>query len=846
MSRRSMLKPTLVYFLAALSAPLLPRRAFAAADATLDSAGIEFFEKKIRPLLTSQCYKCHSTSASKLKGNLYLDSRDGLLKGGDGGPAVLPGHPEQSLLIEAINYTNDDLKMPPKTRLPAAAVADLKQWVKSGAVWPGASSGATPAPARPASPRVPPANYEKLRKEHWAWQPVTTPSVPAVRDANWPRTDADHFVLARLEEAGIHPVADADRTTLIRRVSFDLTGLPPTPEQTAAFVNDPSPKAFEKVVDRLLASPAFGERWGRHWLDVVRYAESTGSSRNYPYPFAWRYRDYVIDSFNNDKRYDRFITEQVAGDLLPYETPKEHNEQLIATGFLAMGVKDLNERDKTKFLMDNVDEQIDTTTRAVLALTVGCARCHDHKFDPIPQSDYYALAGIFRSTDILAGLHNRQGGGKKAAVDPTMLVHLDGPSGVVPASAVATAGPSRNAASMAADARRLAQLREELRKAVAQAQTLRDEAGPAKRAQLREKVKDVRRIQAAIDELEGGPPLTPTEAAVAAMGVRDDARPADARICIRGEPDDLGASVARGFAGVVNIPETPKIDPAHSGRLELSRWLTHPDNPLTARVMANRIWEHLFGEGLVRTVDNFGSTGEHPSDQALLDHLALQFEHQGWSVKSMVRMLVLTHAYQLSSTVDSAAMTLDPGNRLTWRMSPRRLDAEEIRDAVLSASGTLDGARPIASPVIGLGAQELRTGAAANLWAGDRHRSVYLPIIRDLVPPVLELFDFAEPTLVTGQRDVTTVATQALFLMNDLFMVEQSKQLATRVQGARSNDPARIDLMYQLSLARAPSSAERARALRYLNEPTADQKRPDHWASFAQALLASAEFRYLN
>jgi len=396
--------------------------------------GAAFFEKKVRPVLAASCYKCHSETSEKLKGGLKVDSREALLRGGESGPAIVPGKPDESPLIHAVRYDHDDLQMPPKQKLADAAVADLEKWVEMGAPWgasektvrpagtTGAAVGGAAAPAMPVDRK---ANYEKLRKEHWAWQPVKQVTPPQVNDAAWPKDDLDRFVLSQLESKNLKPVGPADRITLLRRVTFDLIGLPPTPQEIDAFVNDRSDSGFEKVVDRLLASPAFGERWGRHWLDVARYGESTGQTRNFPYPQAWRYRDYVIDSFNADKPYDRFITEQIAGDLLPYSTPAQHNEQTVATGLLAMGIKDLNERDPLKFTMDNVDEQIDVVGRAVLATTISCARCHDHKFDPIPTADYYAMAGIFRSTQILSGYAGRKGGNNKDLLDRRLLATLE-------------------------------------------------------------------------------------------------------------------------------------------------------------------------------------------------------------------------------------------------------------------------------------------------------------------------------------------------------------------------------------------------------------------------------------
>ncbi|MCC7422456.1 MAG: DUF1549 domain-containing protein, partial [Planctomycetaceae bacterium] len=343
------------------------------ADAKLDAAKLEYFEKRVRPLLVNNCHACHSADTNS-KGGLRVDDRNGLIAGGGRGSAVVPGVPDKSLLIKAVSHADKGLKMPPGKKLEDEEIAVLTQWIKDGAVW--------PAVELPAELGKSAADYEALRKSHWAWQPLKTPKTPDVRNAAWPRNDLDRFVLAKLEERGLAPVADADRVSLLRRVTFDLTGLPPTPEEITAFVSDTSPNAFEIVVDRLLASPAYGERWGRHWLDVARFGESTGSSRNLPTPHAWRYRDYVIHAFNKDKPYDRFVTEQVTGDLLPSAIAAEREENQIATGFLAIGVKDVNQRFKVRFLMDNIDEQIDAVSRAFLGLTASCARCHDHKFDP--------------------------------------------------------------------------------------------------------------------------------------------------------------------------------------------------------------------------------------------------------------------------------------------------------------------------------------------------------------------------------------------------------------------------------------------------------------------------------
>ncbi len=842
--------PLLFSVLTSVAAAILPAGAWGApvtqppANSATDPAGIEFFEKRIRPVLSQHCYKCHASTSEKVKGGLLLDTRQNAIQGGETGPAIVPGHPEKSLLIEAVKYTKDDMQMPPKSRLPANVIADLTKWVQMGAPWPQDKI----AEARPAGPAPSStANYDRLRKEHWAWQPVKNVPAPAVKDAAWPRNDIDRYILGRLEEKGLKPVADADRQTLIRRVTFDLTGLPPTPEEVGAFLADAAPDAYTKLVEKLLASPAFGERWGRHWLDIARYAESTGSSRNVPYNYAWRYRDYVIDSFNKDKPYNRFISEQIAGDLMPYTSAQQHNEQLIATGFLAMGVKDLNERDRVRFVMDAVDEQIDVTTRSIMALTVACARCHDHKFDPIPTADYYSMAGIFKSTEILSGLHGRNMAKKKDYGAPEMLHHLEN-------APMATAIPLPPAGDSAGKIRRLEAKADGLRGEILKLRS----GGKANQASRKALRQEMLSVESELDALRGNPKAAPasTAAGGSAMGVREG-NPSDAAICLHGEPHDLGQQVPRGFVGLVPVRSVSGVDPARSGRLQLAQWLTSNDNPLTPRVAVNRMWSHLFGEGIVRSVDNFGSTGEAPANPELLDHLAIQFMQDGWSVKQMIREMVLSRSYQLSSATNPANFKADPDNRLVWRMQSRRLDAEQIRDAMLAISGKLDLKAPQGSLAAGLENVEIRNFRLANRAGEGASRSVYLPILRDLVPPVLDLFDFAEPTMVIGTRDTTTVATQALFLMNDPFVIEQARTMATRVNSPTGLDDARrVDLAYHLALARPATAAEKARAIRYISDfqhdavhSTKDSlktARTDAWASFCQALLASAEFRYLN
>ncbi len=787
-----------------------------------EASKVAFFESKIRPLLVSQCYNCHSAETNA-RGGLRVDDRNGLVQGGNSGPAVVPGNPDDSLLLVAIQHEEGAPRMPPKSKLTDEQVADLTRWIQDGAAWPADRAAASVSTEKGKSN----AKYEKLRKEHWAWQPLKAVAPPAVKDAAWPRSDVDRFLLAALESKALKPVADADRVTLLRRVSFDLTGLPPTPEAIDNFLNDSSPNAYENAVDQLLGSAAFGERWGRHWLDVARYGESTGSSRNLPMPHAWRYRDYVIASFQKDKPFDVFIREQIAGDLLPAKDDAQKREQTVATGFLALGVKDVNQRFKVRYVMDNVDEQIDAVSRAVLGLTASCARCHDHKFDPIPQADYYALAGIFTSTDLCAGLRNKMGGGGLDYYDTNLLISLGNDA----------KGGKSNAADREAEVKKA-------QKAVAEAkaafETLRDSADGAKigpdgrplRAAARQKWT---RLQGELLKLTDPAALGPV-----AFGVRESKAVADTAIRIRGEAERLGPVVPRGFLSVVNVPNAPKIDPKRSGRLELAQWLTRPENPLISRVIVNRAWQHLFGEGLVRTVDNFGVTGDTPSNPELLDHLASGFVRDGWSIKKLVRRVVLTRAYQLSSESTPAHLTADPSNRLVWRHAPRRLDAEEIRDATLLAAGTLDPRAPEASPAKDLKVIEIRNNGpeARNFQAfaaASRHRSVYLPLLRGITPLSLEAFDFAEQGMVTGRRDTTTVAPQALYFLNDPFVRKQALTLAeTLVARSDLDEDTRIDLAYRRTLGRKPGRDEVERARSFVNAFAAEAREAIDWKAPAE------------
>jgi hypothetical protein len=771
---------------------------------------IAFFEKSIRPVLVRECYSCHSTTAEKVRGGLTLDTRDGIRKGGDNGPAVVPGDVKNSLLLKAIKHAEEELKMPPKKKLGDDVVADFEKWVAMGAPDP------RDGPAKAAKAEI---DIEKGR-QFWSFQPLKKTAPPAVKNAAWPKGDIDRYLLAELEAKQLKPVADADPRTLIRRVTFDLTGLPPTPEDVEAFVKDYAAKpqaALEAVVDKLLASPQYGERWGRHWLDVVRYAESSGRSVNFAYPHAWRYRDYVIAAFNQDKPYDQFIREQLAGDLLPAKDDRERAEFLTATGFLTIGPKSHDERNRQQFQMDVVDEQIDATFQAFQGLTVACARCHDHKFDPIPQKDYYAVAGIFNSTETCYGtprlFQNNH---------PSTLVSLPKDAGVtIPVE-------SLTAERRAAIEKQIQGVRDQV------ANVGTGQNAFIQRILLQSRITQMQ-SQLALYESDGTPkPL--------AMGVREG-RPADSRLYVRGERSQPGETVRRGFPQVLTAKQ-PAIGRG-SGRRELAGWIASADNPLTARVMANRVWLHLIGRGLVPTPDNFGANGQLPSHPALLDHLALSFAENGWSVKKLIRTIVLSRAYQLASQFDAKNFEADPDNVLVWRMPKRRLEAEALRDTMLALAGRLDLTPPKGSSVQrnGEGNAGFRfrgAGPGGDPVASDPHRTVYLSVVRDGVPEMLTLFDFPDPSLIIGERATTTVPAQSLFLMNNPFVLRQAEAMADKLLAESEDDAAKVERAYQLCYSRPPSDKELQGAQKFIDDYGKNQSRRSTWAALCQALFASA------
>ncbi|MDR3638345.1 MAG: PSD1 and planctomycete cytochrome C domain-containing protein [Isosphaeraceae bacterium] len=794
--------------------------ASAAPAATPDPAGVEFFEKKVRPLLVEQCYSCHSAQAKRLRANLYLDSEQGWLKGGDLGPAVTPGDPKASLLITAIRH-EDDLKMPPKGKLSDDQVAVLTRWIAMGAPAPLATT-ATPAAAKRS------IDLAKGR-EFWAFKPPTEPPLPAVKNAAWPRNGLDRLILAALEAKGLTPAPEADKRTLIRRATFDLTGLPPTPDEIQAFLADNSPEAFAKVVDRLLDSPHYGERWGRHWLDVARYADSNGLDENVAHGNAWRYRDYVIAAFNNDKPYDQFVLEQLAGDLLPTESPAARNERLIATGFLSLGPKVLAEPDEKKMEMDLVDEQVDTVGRAFLGLTLGCARCHDHKFDPIGTADYYGLAGIFKSTRTMETF-------TKVAKWYENPLASDADLARKAAFDQEVAAKKKAIQSLIDDANK------RLKADKGDAFTLPKDPEPLYPKETQAALKRQRDELAAFEK---NAPEMPS-----AMGVTEG-QIADTQIHVRGSHTSLGAAIPRRVPLVLTAAQAPAFSMAQSGRLELARWLVEGNHPLTSRVMVNRLWRWHFGRGLVGSTDNFGALGERPSNPLLLDWLARQFVEGGWSIKSTHRLIMLSSTYRMSSDDNPAAARVDPENRLLGRMNRRRLEAEAIRDALLAVGGPLD-------PTMGGSLLQVKNRAyffdhtSRDTTGYDTgRRSVYLPVVRNHLYDMFDLFDSTDASVTNGDRATTTVAPQALFMLNGDLVLRSARALAAGLLDRPGLDDAgRVALLYERAYGRPPSDEESKRAATYLErlgrvlagEGKGPITRLDVWQALCQVVLASNEF----
>ena len=777
---------------------------------------VRFFENQIRPLLADRCLKCHGDK--KQSGGLRLDSREALLRGGDSGAAVLPGDPAESLLLRAVRQVDDDLRMPKGGQLTPRQVAALARWIEMGAPFPAAT--------RP--------RRRTRDPQHWAFRPLGKTPLPATAGATWPRSAVDHFILTKLAALPLSPQPRADKRTLIRRVTFDLIGLPPPPDEVDAFVADPSPDAYARLVDRLLSSPRYGERWGRHWLDVARYADSNGLDENVAHGNAWRYRDYVVDAFNHDKPFDRFVREQLAGDLLAFGDQTEQHAQLIATGFLSIGPKVLAETDLAKMRMDIIDEQLDTTGRVFLGLTFGCARCHDHKFDPIQTADYYALAGIFKSTLSM----------RKYIKVAEWHEHL------LP-SAAATAMKAGFDAKVAAQKTAIAQFVAAADKLARQKHAAESNAKPPEKletlypAATKAQLKKLRDGLAATEK--EGPNLP------AAMGVTED-KVTDLAIHVRGNPLTLGDVVPRRVPAALRGPRGPQFSDRESGRRQLADWLVDPRHPLTARVFANRLWRWHFGQGLVRTPDNFGLLGEPPSHPKLLDWLAHRFIADGWSVKSLHRQILNSSTYQQASTPTAEGVRHDPENRLFSRAAVRRLEAEAVRDALLATSGQLD---------LTMGGSLLKLKNRAYFFDhtsidktsyDSRRRSLYLPVVRNNVFALFQLLDFPDPAVSTGHRATTVVASQALLMLNSDIVMQAGSDLADRLLSESSDDQHRLSRLYAIAFGRPPTADEQRSDLAFLagvmklqaTDGAAARHRRQAWATLCHVALATNEFIYIK
>jgi mono/diheme cytochrome c family protein len=856
-----------------------------ALTAAAQSEQADFFESRIRPLLARQCLSCHG--GQKLS-PLDMLGRDELLKGGKHGPAIVPGKPDESLLIKAVTHTHERLKMPLNGKLSDQEIADLKSWIAGGAVWP-ESAKIAPQPA---------SKYAITAEQRafWSFQPVRKTAPPSVRNKRWPRSPIDAFLLAKIEEAGLSPAPPADRRTLIRRATLDLTGLPPTPDEVDTFLADRSPDAFAKVVDRLLASPRYGERWGRYWLDVARYSDDKlDSTGEVPHPNAWRYRDWVIQAFNDDMPYDVFVKAQIAGDLMP-----DSDRYVAGLGFHALRP-------------EQQDDRVDATTRGFLGLTVACAQCHHHKFDPIPTEDYYALLGVFDSSSyqelpiapkdvverwesqkkavdeqdkalkdflaeqaaslarvlaaqtadyLMASLKPQTGHALDQETFALWRDYLKSARREHPylkeweKLAAENAPEEKLRAAAAAFQKAVLAVEQEKRdideknlirlggsnerRDLANADLLslsrdnyflwRDLFSPErglfyKRDQRVERFltgewkAHATRLRAELERLKAALPEKYPYLHV----IRDAASPRDARLLIRGERGNPGDVVPRRFVSILCEGE-PRRFSKGSGRLELAEAIADPTNPLTARVIANRIWRHRFGQGIVRTTGNFGELGERPSHPELLDYLAARLVESRWSLKALHREMMLTSAYQMSAAASPKGETVDPDNRLLWRFPRQRLDVEALRDSMLAASGELDGK---------VGGPPMRLSEPKNL-----RRTVYGFVSRKKLDPLLAVFDFPNPNTMSEQRIVTNVPVQRLFFLNSPFAAARAEALAKRLKGAADRD--KIRHAYRILFAREPSPAELALGAEYV------ARGEGAWTEYAQVLFSSNEFLFVD
>jgi len=816
-------------------------RTFAAEPTT---AGLEFFERKVRPLFAESCYECHGPD--KQKGKLRLDSPGAIRAGGEAGPVFVAGNPAESRLIRGVSYQDLEFKMPPKKKLTARQISDLSEWVKLGAPMP---TGEAPIAAAARK------EFQITAKDraHWAFQPVRKPAVPAIANRQSAIANPiDAFIRTKLAAKGIAPNPPATPRELVRRAYYDLTGLPPTPEEVEAFVRECSlshpptfpparagagekagkresePDAFARLIDRLLDSPRYGEKWGRHWLDLARFAESNSYERDGDKPHAWRFRDYVIRAFNSDKPYDRFLREQLAGD----ELPDRDNDSLIATGFYRLGIWDDEPADRELARYDGLDDIVATTGQVFLGLTVDCARCHHHKIDPIPQQDYYRLLSFFNNVN-----HYRNGG----MTDEVALFSNESDRAAYEQRVRAMESRRREVQTDINEAEKRfrtelanAEPAGESREKLARrdfSQLLKTEGRRVLGAEQFERLQELKK------ELEQLRPDTiPAEKALAVT--EGGGRAPDTFLLARGNPGLKGERVEPGFLEVLNAPAPvlPKsvADARTSGRRTvLANWITSPENPLTARVMVNRIWQHHFGRGLVRSASNFGTQGDHPTHPELLDWLAGEFVARGWSLKAMHRLIMNSQAYRMSSHGNPAALAADPANDLLWRFDPRRLTAEEIRDSVLAINGTLNLKMFGPSIFVDIprevmaGQSQPGKGWGKSPPEEQARRSIYIKVKRSLRPPILEGFDVAETDRSAPVRFATVQPTQALGMLNSAFLNEQAAVFAARLRKEAGDDVTKqVRLGLQLVTTRPPTDAEVRRSLGLIAALRAQENAP--------------------
>jgi len=749
--------------------------------AASDSQKIEFFESRIRPILVKHCYECHSKSSTKLAAGLRLDSRAAIMRGGDSGSAIVSGNANESLLIQSVRYEANE--MPPNQQLDAASIKALEQWVEWGAPWPEEDTHDVMAPEEG-------YDWPELQR-HWAWQPLRRPIPPKISRMALIKNPIDQFVVSRLAENSLRQPAPAATATLVRRSFLDLLGIPPSPTELSLWVTaiDRTPgkrdMQFSLMIDELLERPQYGERWGRHWLDVARYSDTGGWTQdNRSHPFAWRYRDWVVSAFNADMPYDQFVTSQIAGDHMD-------TESAIGTGFFALGPSYSSDGGDPESIAqaksETLDDRVDTFSRAFLGLTVSCARCHDHKFDPIPTQDYYSIAGIFNNS----------------RETETPLVDV------------------------------------EIQKAY-HAHQGKIRAAQDKVKQLQKIPKDEKREPTEQEKAEIQSWQEKTTALKATAPAKydfahtiHDSGSSDMKIALRGNLLKSGEVAPRRFLRIVEGSKRDHFKQG-SGRIQLAKAVVAPSNPLTARVIVNRIWMNHFGNALVRTPSNFGILGEAPSHPKLLDWLAVEFIESGWSIKSMHRKIMNSATYQSSSEFDQRAFESDGDNRLLWRMQPRRMDVETWRDSLLAVTGELD---------MTLG------GPSIDRIVDSRRRTLYAKVSRNEPKgsdEFLRLFDFPIPRASAAKRTSNVLPQQFLFMMNSPFMLQRATALSILLQRKESTDEARVNLAYSLLHGRAPTAQEREISHQFLTAQPSTTQSLDRWQQYCQAMLSANEFMYIR